>query len=233
LYVKAVPRKPKKPQAAPGSTQRARELVATELRIIGGKHRGRKFLYSGDPLTRPMKDRVREAVFNLVGPSVVGTYALDLFAGTGALGLEAISRGAVGATLLERHFPTAELVKQNAVAVGMDGQVDVVGTDAFVWVRREIAGEGGRTSEAPWRDRVGAAPWLVFVSPPYDFYVSREADMLALIATVVRAAPAGSIVVAEFDERFAAAKLPDAESWDVRTYSPAIVGVYRIQPRST
>src|ERR1041384_3149877 len=89
---------------------------ASELRIIGGDMRGRKIGYHGDPRTRPMKDRVREAVFNLVESD--GVYAIDLFAGTGALGLEAISRGASGALFIERHFPTARLVEQNAQQLG-------------------------------------------------------------------------------------------------------------------
>src|SRR5919199_1250279 len=76
------------------------------LRIIGGTLRGRKIKYSGDVRTRPMKDRVREAVFNLLGPQVSGSHAIDLFAGTGALGFEAISRGALRATFIERHYPT-------------------------------------------------------------------------------------------------------------------------------
>src|SRR6478736_322408 len=77
------------------------------LRIVGGTLRGRKLQYSGDVRTRPMKDRVREAVFNLLGPQVAGSHAIDLFAGTGALGIEAISRGATKATFIERHLPTA------------------------------------------------------------------------------------------------------------------------------
>src|SRR4029453_14397542 len=89
-----------------------RETVG--LRIVGGKLRGRALAYSGDEPTRPMKDRVREAVFNLLGPGVQGAHALDLFAGTGALGLEAISRGAARATFLERHLPTCRLIEQNA-----------------------------------------------------------------------------------------------------------------------
>src|SRR6186713_2214397 len=84
------------------------------LRIIGGTLRHRKLQYSGDLRTRPMKDRVREAVFNLLGPQIKGTHAIDLFAGTGALGLEAVSRGASRATLIERHLPTAKLIEQNA-----------------------------------------------------------------------------------------------------------------------
>src|SRR5687767_11185885 len=87
------------------------------LRIIGGRFRGRLLAYSGDERTRPMKDRVREAVFNLVGPDVKEKLAIDLFAGTGALGLEALSRGAAEAVLLERHFPTAAVIGQNAVTL--------------------------------------------------------------------------------------------------------------------
>src|SRR3954453_4982920 len=100
--------KRRKPAA---SVRDAQEPIAG-LRIIGGSLRGRKMSYSGEPRTRPMKDRVREAVFNLLGAPVEGSHAIDLFAGTGALGLEAISRGAVRATFIERHVPTAKIIKQ-------------------------------------------------------------------------------------------------------------------------
>ena len=80
-----------------------------------------------------MKDRVREAVFNLLGPAVVASHAIDLFAGTGALGLEAISRGAVRATLIERHLPTCKLIEQNAAPLGVGDQVDVQFADTFKW----------------------------------------------------------------------------------------------------
>ena len=86
--------------------------VGTELRIVGGRYRGSKLRYHGDPVTRPMKDRVREAIFNLIGMEVEGKHAIDLFAGTGALGLESLSRGASGATFIEKHVPTARVVKK-------------------------------------------------------------------------------------------------------------------------
>ena len=66
------------------SKQHAGNASAT-LRIIGGRFRGRKLIHSPQPSLRPMKDRVREAVFNLVGPAIKGTHAIDLFAGTGAI----------------------------------------------------------------------------------------------------------------------------------------------------
>ena len=196
------------PDAAEGS-----ETIG--LRIVGGKLRGSKLAYSGDLRTRPMKDRLREAVFNLVGPSVVGTHAIDLFAGTGALGLEAISRGAERATLIERHLPTCELVKKNAAALGIGEQVEVVFADAFLW------GRGNRQRHPLPTDR----PWLVFCSPPYDFYVDRQAEMLGLIERLIAAAPPESQFVVEADERFDFGLLPQPADWDVRKYPPAVVGI--------
>ena len=185
-----------------------------ELRIIGGTMRGRKILYAGDPRTRPMKDRVREAVFNLVGPSIRGKLAIDLFAGTGALGLEALSRGAARAVFIERHFPTAALVRRNAEQLGVGGQCEVVPGDAFIWARRP----------AQWGD----SAWVVFCSPPYDLYQDRQADLLALLNRLAADAPPQSALVVEADERFDMTLLPRAAEWDVRHYPPAVVGILRV-----
>src|SRR5271154_2586301 len=103
------------PRASADSSQ----TPPTPPRIIGGRLRGKKLFYSGEDRTRPMKDRVREAVFNLLGPSGKGKHALDLFAGTGALGFEALSRGAAAATFVERHFPTAGHIRRTATALGV------------------------------------------------------------------------------------------------------------------
>jgi 16S rRNA (guanine966-N2)-methyltransferase len=182
------------------------------LRIIGGSLGGRKLQYSGDMRTRPMKDRVREAVFNLLGPHVAGSHAIDLFAGTGALGFEAISRGAKRATFIERHLPTAKLIEQNAAALGVADKIQAVFGDAFRW---SADFNGG-----------GQQPLTVFCSPPYDFYVERRAEMLALIGCWIEVSPAASQIVVEADERFDFASLPKAEAWDVRTYLPAVVGIF-------
>ncbi|MEX2172805.1 MAG: RsmD family RNA methyltransferase [Pirellulaceae bacterium] len=186
-----------------------RETVG--LRIVGGSLRGRTLAYSGEERTRPMKDRLREAVFNLVGPAVVGMHAIDLFAGTGALGLEAISRGAVGATLIERHLPTCKLIEQNAASIGIGELVQVQFGDAFTWGKRNPPQIAER--------------WLVFCSPPYEFYVSRQEEMLKLIGRLLAAAPEYSVFVVEADERFDFALLPHVSAWDVRTYHPASVGI--------
>jgi 16S rRNA (guanine(966)-N(2))-methyltransferase RsmD len=182
------------------------------LRIIGGSMRGRKIDYSGDLRTRPMKDRVRQAVFDLLGP-VKGHHAIDLFAGTGALGLEALSRGASRATFIERHLPTSKVIERNITALGVEGAAKVVFGDAFSW------------SQLFQPDT--ATPLTVFCSPPYDFYVDRDENMLRLIQRWADIAPPGSQIVVEADERFDMTRLPAADQWDVRQYLPAVVAVLR------
>jgi len=164
-----------------------------------------------------MKDRVREAVFNLLGPDVKGSHAIDLFAGTGALGLEAISRGAVRATLIERHLPTTRLIEQNAAALGVQEQVEVVFSDTFIWARRWL--------DAAPADADAKVAWTIFCSPPFDFYESRQSDMLTMLGRLVECSPTGSLFAVEADERFDFAQLPLAGQWETREYLPAVVGI--------
>ncbi len=102
-----------------------------------------------------MKDRLREAIFNLVGPSIRGAHALDLFAGTGALALEALSRGADRATLIEQHNPTANVIRQNVAELGVDGQAEVVVGNVFIWWKRQSWGDS--TSPSPLGEGQGVS----------------------------------------------------------------------------
>ena len=139
-------------------------------------------------------------------------HAIDLFAGTGALGLEAISRGATSATLVERHFPTAEVIKQNATALEIADRCTIIPGNTLLWPKR-------------WPE-FPPTPWVVFCSPPYQLYVDQLAEMISLITGLMQRAPTGSLFCVEADERFNFANLPDAEEWDVRSYPPAIVGIW-------
>lgn len=215
---------------------------AVDLRIIGGRYRGTKLTsepllettgeVAGQRVTRPMKHRVREAIFNLVGLEAEGKHAIDVFAGTGALGLEAISRGALSATLIERHVPTATVVKQNIAAMDLADKTELLTTSAFVWATRDLARGTWATGDAD--SPQATRPWLIFVSPPYAFFVERQEEMLLLINALLQKAPSGSMMVIEADERFDFKLLPghvkehrSEEGWDVRTYNPAVVGVWR------
>ncbi|MBR0238797.1 MAG: RsmD family RNA methyltransferase [Thermoguttaceae bacterium] len=187
------------------------------LRIIGGTFRGRKLEYAGDMRVRPMKDRVRESVFNLVGTDVKGKFVLDLFGGTGAVCLEAISRGAIGGQIVEMHFPTAKTIKKNIETLGLADVVNLHTGNVFIWNKKRAA-------------LPQDVPWAVFVCPPYEFFISRWDDLSGLISSLLEQAPAGSLFVVESDQRFdwenVKALTPDSD-WDIRAYPPAVVGLIK------
>ena len=190
------------------------EEAASAPRIIGGELRGRTLEFTPAARTRPMKDRVRESLFNLLGVDVRGTVAIDLFAGSGALAFEAISRGAARAVLAERHFPTADVLRRSARALGIEDRVEVRPGDVLLWAKR--------LPPLPVEE-----PWLVFVSPPWSFFTERWGELGALIDLLMRSAPAGSTVVVEADTSFDATQLPQAGSWDRREIPPAVLHFWR------
>jgi 16S rRNA (guanine966-N2)-methyltransferase len=204
--------------------QAAADAREAEVRIIGGTFRGRRLQYHGDPTVRPMKHRTRESIFNLVSTEFAGHYAIDLFAGTGALGLEAISRGAVGATFIEKHVPSSRVVEANIRSLEVEDRATLLVTSAFLWVKRDLPAAAETST-----------PWIVFCSPPYVFFRERQAEMLDLIGRLREQAPAGSILLVEADDQFdfnlllGDASGAEYQAWDVRSYPPAVVGVRRDQ----
>ena len=120
------------------------------LRIVGGRYRGRKLPVPAQPGLRPTPDRVRETLFNWLQPVIAGARCLDLFAGSGALGFEAASRGAAEVVMIERSEPVARVLVANAHALDA-AQVRVSRADALRW----LSGS--------------AEPFdIVFLDPPFD-----------------------------------------------------------------
>ena len=120
------------------------------VRIIGGSHRGRKLAFPDEPGLRPTPDRVRETLFNWLQPVIVGARCLDLFAGSGALGLEAASRGAVRVLLLDSAAAVVRQLRDNVRLLKLDQQVEVRQGQALRW----LAG--------------AAEPFdIIFLDPPY------------------------------------------------------------------
>jgi 16S rRNA (guanine966-N2)-methyltransferase len=139
-----------------GRTRRAEPEVGDNrgVRIVAGAARGRRLVVPGGTDVRPTSDRVREAVFNALyslDDAVTGATVLDLFAGSGALGLEALSRGASRATFVESNRLAAEALRTNIATVGVADSATVVRADALRWL-----------GEAPHFD-------IAFLDPPYDF----------------------------------------------------------------
>jgi 16S rRNA (guanine966-N2)-methyltransferase len=158
-----------------------------------------------------MKDRVRETLFDLLGPRVRGAMAVDLFAGTGALGFEVLSRGGERALFVERHFPTADAIRRSARSLGVEERAEIRSGDVLLWAKK--------MPSLPV-----AAPWLVFVSPPWSFFTERADELMGLVRAVMRAAPAGSTVVVESDATFDPAGLP-GEGWVTRPIPPAVLHI--------
>ncbi|HSC67135.1 MAG TPA: 16S rRNA (guanine(966)-N(2))-methyltransferase RsmD [Cellvibrio sp.] len=107
-----------------------------QLRIIGGQWRGRKLGFPDVDGLRPTGDRIRETLFNWLAPEIHGAHCLDLFAGSGALGLEALSRGAASSLLLEKHPAAArQLISNLQLLQAADGRVEQV--DSLDWLGRQ------------------------------------------------------------------------------------------------
>lgn len=152
------------------------------LRIIGGQWRGRKLTFPAVEGLRPTGDRVRETLFNWLAPLLPDALCLDLFAGSGALGLEALSRGARSATLVEKDPVAATQLRANLRTLGSD-RGRVLNEDSLRWLKREPPTQ-------PFD--------VVFVDPPFDLDLWQESierlarpGWLARDATVyIESAPA-------------------------------------------
>lgn len=149
------------------------------MRVIAGRHGGRRLSAPKGATTRPTSDRVREALFSVLG-DVTGLTVLDLFAGSGALGIEALSRGAASAEFVERAAPAVSALKANLASLGLAAPVHRGDARAFV----RNASAAGRTYD------------LVFADPPY-----REAERLAADMALGELLAPGGRLVTESDRR--------------------------------
>jgi 16S rRNA (guanine966-N2)-methyltransferase len=126
------------------------KLGIRELRIISGTLRGRKLRFPADTVIRPTPDRVRETLFNWLQPHLEGARCLDLFAGSGALGLEALSRGAASVTFVDNSAVAVEQLRETATRFGVQG-AQCLRADALEFLRM---------ARGPYD--------IVFLDPPFD-----------------------------------------------------------------
>lgn len=189
------------------------------MRIIGGKAGGIALQVPKGEV-RPTTDRVREALFSILGECVEGAAVLDLFAGSGSVGLEALSRGAKSAVMVDASRPSCEIIRKNMTKCRLEGGL-VQCADAVAFVKREAAGL--RRYD------------LVFADPPYckgpadrDFVLElHKAGVAALLA-------AGGLLIAEVQEgwgtgRHDSMELDGLDLADVRRYGKNMLLLYRSQ----
>ena len=196
---------PKRPTDS--NPKRPTNIKPTKLRIISGDLRGRGVMYIGDRSIRPMKESLREALFNIIGPAIRGRYVWDLFAGTGILAIESLSRGAAGAIAFERDRRFAIAIRKNMAALGISTEVmEVIAGDTLKIAAR-------RMEEMSLDDPT--TPWIVYFCPPYVMWLQMTSFLFPLIQAAAYFAPAGSILVVEADKFFDMSTLP-LGPWDVR-----------------
>jgi len=171
------------------------------MRITGGELRGRRLKTPTTMELRPTQDAVREAVFSMIANAVPGARFLDLFAGTGAVGLEAFSRGAASVVWVEKEPRTFKLLQENITAfAGENLWLKAVCADAFAWLGRDPA---------------TAAFDIVYADPPYDSATSpdRTAEIMCAIAASGILADGGYFVA----EQRAGTTTPNVPGWELLT----------------
>ena len=152
------------------------------MRVVAGELRGRKLVAPPDDATRPTADRVREALFSILGDAVVDAAVLDLYAGSGALAIEALSRGAAGAELVDSSRAAIQAIERNLAELGLEAVVRR--RDALAQLADAAA--AGRTYD------------LVFADPPYDAASRVGARLADLLPPVLHR---DALIVTESNKR--------------------------------
>jgi 16S rRNA (guanine966-N2)-methyltransferase len=181
------------------------------MRIIAGERRGHRIDGPKGAGTRPTSDLVRESIFNILRDAVVGRVVVDLFAGTGALGLEALSRGAARAVFVEQNRENVALIYRNVATLRFEDRARIQATDAYRWAR----------SFTPADDE----PMVVLLDPPYREYEIRWKKVNQLLALLLQKLPAGSVIALESGRALSDRVLPGFDAWDVRRYGGTQVAV--------
>jgi 16S rRNA (guanine966-N2)-methyltransferase len=185
------------------------------MRIIAGEFKGRR-LAAVKGHIRPTSDKVREAIFSILGAAVVKARVLDLFAGTGALTLEALSRGAAAAVLVEEHPAALKVLQQNLVALALNEKVRVLALPVSAALRKLAAR----------RDRFS----LVFLDPPYERGLALKT--LTALAASDLLGPEASVVAEHSHREALPERLGSLRLSQARRYGDTQVAFYGVEENS-
>lgn len=182
-----------------------------QLRIIAGALRGRKLTMFLDPNLRPLADRAREALFSILGDAIPGRPFFDVFAGSGAVGMEALSRGASSVVFVERDQRSVAAIVQHLQKFGVTDKSRALQADAYRW-----ADKGALPAE----------PANVFLGPPYQEFVNHFDAIYWLTDVLQKRLAPGSSLVVQSDREFPAGQFPLADKWDVRHYGRTQLAIW-------
>lgn len=177
------------------------------VRIISGEFGGRTIQSpGGNGLTHPMSDRVRGSLFNIIASDLDDAEVLDVFAGTGSLGIEAISRGAKSATFIERDRVASKILAENFATLGIESQVTSVQIGVSTWISKNLDNRYD----------------FIFVDPPYnDLQLPAVSKLFSLLK------PNGMLILS-YPDRIKIPDFPGAQLIDKRDYGTAALGFYKL-----
>ena len=181
------------------------------MRIIGGEYRSRKIKQPPLDMARPTKDRVREAVFSMIADVVPGASVLDIFAGSGAYGLEALSRGASECTFIEKYSNCSNVLKENITSLDLEGVSNVIVQDAEAAIKS--LGENGIKFD------------LIFTDPPYKYNTNKK--LLIMIYQYDILNPTGTLVVEHSAKEEVPQEEGDVSVYKQKTYGDTSISVFR------
>lgn len=155
------------------------------MRVVTGEAKGRKLKAPKTMGTRPIIDRVKTALFDILSTRVEETRFLDLFAGTGSVGIEALSRGAAQATFIEMNYSVLKLVRENLKITGLGDRAETIHADAFKFLQANAAPASDQARQREYD--------IIYVAPPQ--YHEMAARALALLDTSPVLAGDGLVIV--------------------------------------
>ena len=154
------------------------------MRIIAGEFRSRRILPPASDMTRPITDRVKQSLFDILTPWMDDARVYDCFAGTGSMGLEALSRGAAHATFFEADRSAAALLRKNIATLGVQSRSRAIDRDLFKWFE-----------STPAPPPPGEKADIIFLDPPYRFLTERAEELRKLAGRLAtHLAPQGVVI---------------------------------------
>lgn len=188
------------------------------MRIIAGEFGGRKLLAPPSDATRPITDRAKQSLFDILAPDLPDALVYDCFAGTGSMGLECLSRGGRFCTFFEVHRPTVARLNQNIVALGAGDRSRIVPGDLFRWFNQSTVGPASTGAS-------GAD--IVFLDPPYRFLRDHSDEILHLALHLSHGhLRSNATVIFRHDSRDML-ELPNLTRYDQREYGEMTIELLR------
>jgi len=183
------------------------------MRVIAGKYRSRTLRSLKGQALRPTSDRLRETLFNILGPAVSGSTFVDLYAGTGAVGIEALSRGARHVIFAEQHAPAAALIRRNLESLGIGADAEVLSMS----VARAIERLEARNVHAQY----------IFLDPPYAADAEYDSALEILRESPI-VAPGARVIVEHLRKRELPERVGELELARVVEQGDAALSFYRL-----